>query len=408
MKKVLTIIVAVVLTLLVGVSVFELILIGGLKKEKDQFNKFFKENYGMEFKDWDGEKVVYTEAQLVDDISDALDEAIGVFINGKTVEEFVGNLVDELKGEFGGYEDIHEIYDDTAVINAYKTGNAEGLSEEDLYTLNFASQVIDEIITDDMSEYEKELAVYNWLFNYVQYDESEFSPMDDDEYDYNYYPYGVFKYHSAICVGNATTFKLFMGMLDIDCKIIHSTADGEHAWNMVCIEEEWYHVDLTFDSGIKGKPMYNYFNVPTAFKIDDGYEWDVEEYPEANSIKHTYIFRNHKTISSIEELPKLVKDTLDGKDSTLVVKSKEYYPAMEDLLDKINNRLSDTQEVYLLIDMESVEDDGTSSYYYVIEIYDEEDWEDFEEDDTDDEDDTEDEGESELPDNIGDILDGIF
>ena len=84
-------------------------------------------------------------------------------------------------------------------------------------------------------------------------------------------PYGVLRSHNAICVGNATTFKLFMDALDIPCKIIHSTQNGEHAWDVVQLDGEWYHVDVTFDGGVSGEPGYNYFNMPDSVKDNGSY-----------------------------------------------------------------------------------------------------------------------------------------
>ncbi|MBQ2450644.1 MAG: hypothetical protein II273_03600, partial [Lachnospiraceae bacterium] len=367
-----------------------------------KFNQFFEKNFDMKLEDWNGEQVVLTEKQLVDDISDALDEAAGVYINGNTIEEFVQNLMDEMMGEFG--DEIHEIYDDTAVIEAYKTGDTSELSEEDLFTLEFASDVIDEVITEGMSDYEKELAIYNWQYKFVNYDESEFSPIDDeDAYDLNYYPYGVFKTGTAICVGNATTFKLFMGMLDIPCMIIHSTEEGEHAWNLVCIEDEWYHVDITFDNSGTETPSYTYFNVPDSFKVDDGYPWDRSEFPAADSIKHTYILKNAKDVESIDEVPQLVKDALDGKDTFLVINSQTNLSQIDDLIDAISGRLEDYQWVYIANRIR-----WGSNHYYIIEIYDERDLEDSWNDEWGDEwEEEEDDSEDDSAD-MDSILDGIF
>ena len=404
MKKnlVFVIIASVLIALLAGVAAVEMIFIGGLKKENDKFNEFFEKNFDMKLKDWDGEQVVLTEKQLVDDISDALDEAAGVYINGETVEEFVKNLMDEMMGEFG--DEIHEIYDDTAVIEAYKTGDTSGLSEEDLFTLEFASGVIDEVITEGMTDYEKELAIYNWQYEFVNYDDSEFSPIDDeDAYDLNYYPYGVFKTGTAICVGNATTFKLFMGMLDIPCMIIHSTEEGEHAWNLVCIEDEWYHVDITFDNSGTETPSYTYFNVPDSFKVDDGYPWDRSEFPAADSIKHTYILKNAKDVESIDEVPQLVKDALDGKDTFLVINSQTNLSQIDDLIDAISGRLEDYQWVYICNRIR-----WGSNHYYIIEIYDERDLDDSWNDEWGDEWEEEEDDSEEDSADMDSILDGIF
>lgn len=47
------------------------------------------------------------------------------------------------------------------ISDAYKEGKEDSLNKEDKDTLDMAKKVLDEIITDGMSDYEKELAVYN-------------------------------------------------------------------------------------------------------------------------------------------------------------------------------------------------------------------------------------------------------
>ena len=51
---------------------------------------------------------------------------------------------------------------------------------------------------------------------------------------------------------------------EIPCRIIIGTANGgNHAWNIVKVDEKWYNIDLTCDDPISpdGKPVltYNYF-----------------------------------------------------------------------------------------------------------------------------------------------------
>ena len=99
-KRIFMIIAAAMIVLLTGVAVVEMIFIKGLKEENDRFNRFFETNFDMEFENWNGHKLVYTEKELVDDISDALDEAAGIYVNGKTVEEFVKNLVETVLGSY--------------------------------------------------------------------------------------------------------------------------------------------------------------------------------------------------------------------------------------------------------------------------------------------------------------------
>ena len=379
MKKIIFYIISgVVLAGIIGMLVWQFLRINKIEKQNTQYEKFIMENFNMNIKDWDGKKVVFDEAQLVDQLSDAIDQTFGIYVKGDDIETFVQNLYEEMGG--GYYEEVHELYDTTAILEAYESGDKSGLSEEDLFTLETAMEIIDEIITDDMTDYEKEKAVYDWLVGYVCYDEEAFNPLDENLDKYNYYPYGVLKYHSAICVGNATTFKLFMDMLGIDCMIIHCTEEGEHAWNLVCLDDEWYHVDVTFDSGTStDTPGYEYFNVPDSFKMDDGYWWDTDEFPEANGIKYTYVLQDAVEIKTTGEIPQLVRDALDNNKKLLTLKSESEFRDVGTLVDEISWRLPDSQYVYLL---NTAENDGV--YYYIIEIYKDEYWEDEWEEDWDD------------------------
>lgn len=291
-------------------------------------------------------KEAFSEESLVESLKKALEDYIYIdeeeFGDIGTLEEFINAIISSK-----WQEEIHDIWDGTAVVEAYRSGNADGLSEEDAYVLETASGIIDEIIKDGMTDYEKELAVYNWQVDYVSYDEEHFSPIPVEDVDkYNYYPYGVLKYHSAICVGNATTFKLFMDMLDIDCKIIHSTEDGEHAWNLVCLDDEWYHVDVTFDGGYK-EPDYAYFNVPDSFKVDGGYPWNRDEFPAAEGYKYCYCYNNAVEVNNLDDIKQLTNDAVNNGGGSIYIKSKEYIEGVENVIEEISQN---SDYMWILLD----------------------------------------------------------
>lgn len=220
------------------------------------------------------------------------------------------NLADTVKQYVASAGDIHDIYDDSKVVEAYQSGKTDGLDEQDKYVLKKAKEVIKENIKEGMSDYEKEKAIYDWQVAYVAYNDQNLAPISAGD-QYSHLPYGVLKYHQAICVGNATTFKLFMDMLDIENQIIHSTEDGEHAWNLVKLDGDWYHSDVTFDGGSNGKPAYASFNVPDSVKDDGSYPWNHEDIPSADGTKHCYIANEAKELANIYQLPKYIKQSLD-------------------------------------------------------------------------------------------------
>lgn len=225
----------------------------------------------------------------------------------------------ELVNDNDVYEEVHEIYDTTAVVEAYKTGDSKGLSDNDKYILEQASKAIDENIKTSMSDYEKEKAIYDYMYDITSFDDGSLSAIDSSG-EFAHTPYGFFKEHLTICVGNATTFKLFMDMLDIECKIIHSTSNGEHAWNIVKLDEDWYHVDLTFDSSDGEEPAYTFFNVPDSAKNTGDYPWDKSEFPKCEGTKYCYGINHSVEIKDIYDVPKQLKTTIDNEQGSIFLK----------------------------------------------------------------------------------------
>lgn len=241
-------------------------------------------------------------SQEVKDIEDLLGEYLGIDMDDSEGIDWGGLL----GGLFGV---SHEIWDNTAVVEAYRTGDASKLTDEkDIFVLEEVTRYIDALITNDMTDYEKEKAIYDWLVGFTAYDEGNLSAIISGE-AYSHMPYGVLKYRTAICTGNATTFKLFMDCIGIECKIIHSVISGEHAWNMVKLGDDWYHVDVTFDGGASSA-NYTYFNVPDEVIETNGYPWNRQEFPEANSYEYCYVVTNAVPCDDVYELPKMISEAI--------------------------------------------------------------------------------------------------
>lgn len=77
-------------------------------------------------------------------------------------------------------------------------------------------------------------------------------------------------YHALVkketrCYGYSQLFLRVMERLGIPCKtvICDDTGDGSgHAWNVVCLNDNWYHLDLTWDDpvmDVNGRVMHDHF-----------------------------------------------------------------------------------------------------------------------------------------------------
>ena len=83
--------------------------------------------------------------------------------------------------------------------------------------------------------------------------------------------YGCLVRHHAVCSGYSAALQVLAGRLGIPCARIHGTdlrSGAPHEWNIVELEGEWYHVDVTWDdpiyAGGGGFRVHDYFCVDTA------------------------------------------------------------------------------------------------------------------------------------------------
>lgn len=226
--------------------------------------------------------------------------------------ETTTNIETIIDGEYSG-----EIFPELVLIaQAYKTKDSSKLTDEkSLYILAQAEKIISEIITENMSNYEKEVAVHNYLILNCEYDVDEFNIFKEVSEDSST-PYGVLKNKKSICLGYTKTFQLFMNMLEIECITVHSSAlSEEHAWNMVKLDDEWYHVDVTWDDPIpdyKASPYFIFLNV-TDEVMEIEHDWPRESFPKATATKYNYHTVNNLVANNQNQYKQLIKSQIKSE-----------------------------------------------------------------------------------------------
>lgn len=196
----------------------------------------------------------------------------------------------------------------TQISDAYKSGNASNLSDKDKETLGMAKSVLDEIITDGMSDYEKELAVYKWMTANIGFDSGSMTAIPEDESKPVDNPNGVLKNHEAVCVGYATTFRLFMQMLGIDCMVVHDS-HLSHSWDLVKLDGQWYHTDIYSDAG-SSTGNFSHFNLNDETMMSSQ-EWNTDFFPAADGYEYNYAYVNRTQCKDIYTIPEQVRAAIN-------------------------------------------------------------------------------------------------
>lgn len=117
----------------------------------------------------------------------------------------------------------------------------------DNYTISKISTRIDEIYNElnltNLSPREKVRTVHDYLINNAKYDSLKISNINDNTY-HSSTAYGLIFEGFAVCSGYADTMALFLDKMGIQNFRVASEA---HVWNLVYLEDKWYHLDLTWD-----------------------------------------------------------------------------------------------------------------------------------------------------------------
>lgn len=114
---------------------------------------------------------------------------------------------------------------------------------------------------------QKAKAAHDLIAKKVQYDDNY---LTNPENPFHQSAYSVFCDDHSVCAGYTKAFEMLMNGAGIDTIALLST---DHAWNMIRINDSWYHTDCTWDDmdGYSGYEMIcNFFNRSESVIRSDG------------------------------------------------------------------------------------------------------------------------------------------
>ena len=123
---------------------------------------------------------------------------------------------------------------------------------------------------DSLSDYEVIDTINTYLCDNVVYPDQPYS-------DESFTIYGAVIEGSAVCEGYAKTVKALLDMNDIECYYVTgNTTGGAHGWNLVKLDGQWYHLDVTWND--TGNDRMAYFLVTDDY-MSYSRTWDTSNYP---------------------------------------------------------------------------------------------------------------------------------
>lgn len=131
------------------------------------------------------------------------------------------------------------------------------------------AEILDATVQEGMSQWQIILSIHDYLVANCVYDET---------YTYRTF-YDVLTRGTAVCSGYAEALMYLLQEVGIECRYVHSEKMN-HAWNIVKLDGNWYHIDTTWDdptSDVRGRVLHDLFLHSDEVMADEEhkhYDWE--------------------------------------------------------------------------------------------------------------------------------------
>lgn len=223
--------------------------------------------------------------------------------------------------------------------------------------------ILRKIIHDDMSAFEKVLAIHDYLCSNVNYDydlyEQGLNPLD---YQSGWLE-GIFEDKQGVCSSLANAFTSLCNIEGIICLTVTGISKENnkigHAWNKVYLDSNWYIVDLTGDIMPLTLRTTKEVTLYQSFLTDETYyttNYDIytfnkircnKNYNKYTMMKYTYQgVENDFVIDSFEELLNVVSylENTYSYNATISILMNYDYDSFDDELSKAYDALNITND----------------------------------------------------------------
>lgn len=205
-------------------------------------------------------------------------------------------------------------WDSDAIIYAYKNSNSSYLTSRQKTMYDKYISIINVCTSTANTAFENERAIYNYLVDNITYDRKITSHFN---------AYEALTEGRAVCAGYSECFRTLMEMLGYECTVISGTADNEnHMWNAICLNNEWYQVDVTWgdtdEQNTNPVRIYAYFNINEKEMSMD--HTRVSALPDnyVEGTRYTYVnYAGVPTIYNQQDLNRYIASSMSAKDGTI-------------------------------------------------------------------------------------------
>lgn len=186
--------------------------------------------------------------------------------------------------------------------------------------------------------YDKLKSLYKYFISNYLYSEK----VDEEAYSI----VGVIINEEAVCQGFAYAFKYLLDQMRIKSTIVVGNLNREsHAWNMVWLDNDIYHLDVTVGITISKCVgiRYNYFLANDTF-MKNTHQWNQVLYPKCNGINYNYYYKECMVARNIKEIQQILIKKCSENTRNIDIKlegelaylfTREHETVMQEIIDNL-------------------------------------------------------------------------
>lgn len=217
------------------------------------------------------------------------------------------------------------------------------------------------------SDYEKALYLYKTIISMTQY-YSDLQEGTPEAYRTRAIM-SVLLDGQAVCAGYAKTFQYLAERCGLKCTFVTGTADGEsHGWNVVWIDGEPYHIDLTYGDPVSDDGTqtinYTYFCMTTEEILKNHVISKPVGLPVCNATQANYYIKNKCYFDTYnrDNVENTLQSQIENGNKDLYLKfssAEAFNDALEDLIN------GDNPQIYYILDTNSIIYQSDEQFYVI-------------------------------------------
>lgn len=287
------------------------------EERKQYSNRFYYNNLSEQ------QKEIYLHyAKGINDVNEKIRIKLNAALTGEQIGEDINKAIEAYSYDYPEAFYVESSYEmkiidvlSSKIIEIYP----QYINKESIESMKTEMQIeidnIKSLYKESDTEYHKELVVHDYLVKNVQYYSWE---NLEDIPDEMHTAYNALVKKQAVCDGISKAFQIIMMQEGIECITITGNLDEiPHAWNVIKIDNEYYHVDLTSDQfKLNKKDMarlsHAFFNI-TDEEIKQTHDINRSYvYPECKGIYNNFYYKENRVVTENQNLRNKVKTIVNN------------------------------------------------------------------------------------------------